>query len=135
MQSSGVGGGAYNQNHKVLRQRWYQATTKLMSSDNLHELVDFSARQIVENIEREMKGRKGGGIDPKKTFMSGTLNVATSFMLNDRLEFGDPEQVMVMNWVEVSAENFIDVMAFLNSGYIRQFCQPVHLRPVGTDIS
>ena len=27
--NSGIAGGAYDHNHKVLRQRWYQATTKL----------------------------------------------------------------------------------------------------------
>ena len=73
-----------------------------MSSDNLHELVDFSARQIVDNVEKEMK-LKPSGIDPRKTFMNATLNVGTTFMLNDRLDFDDPEQVMVMNWVEVNS--------------------------------
>ena len=71
-----------------------------MSSDNLHELVDFAARQIVENIELEMKSNVDG-IDPKRVFMNATLNVGTSFMLNDRLDFGDPEQVQIMNWIEV----------------------------------
>ena len=76
-----------------------------MSNDSLHELVDFSARQIVENIEIQMKNQPGG-IDPKRIFMNGTLNVGTSFMLNDRLEFGDPEQIEIMNWIEGIFENF-----------------------------
>lgn len=77
-----------------------------MSSDNLHELVDFSARQIVDNVEKEMK-LKPSGIDPRRTFMNATLNVGTTFMLNDRLDFDDPEQVMVMNWVEVNSLKYI----------------------------
>ena len=42
------------------------------------------------------------GIDPKTSFMAGTLNVGTSFMLNERLDFNDPEQKQVMAWIEVS---------------------------------
>ena len=103
--NGGIAAGGFDHNHKVLRQRWYQATTKLMSTDNLHELVDFAARQIVENIETQMKAHPNG-IDPKKIFMNGTLNVGTSFMLNDRLEFGDPEQVKIMNWIEIIFGNF-----------------------------
>ena len=103
--NGGISSGGLDNNHKVLRQRWYQATTKLLSNDSLHELVDFSARQIVENIEIQMKNQPGG-IDPKRIFMNGTLNVGTSFMLNDRLEFGDPEQIEIMNWIEGIFENF-----------------------------
>ena len=42
------------------------------------------------------------GIDPRTTFMAGTLNVGTSFMLNERLDFDDPEQKKVMAWIDVS---------------------------------
>ena len=42
------------------------------------------------------------GIDPRTTFMTGTLNVGTSFMLNERLDFDDPEQKKVMAWIDVS---------------------------------
>ena len=114
MRNMGVAGGAYDKNHKILRQRWYQATTRLMSSDQLHQLVDFSARQIVENIELEMRKKNGGGIDPKRVFMSATLNVATSFLLNDRLEFGEPEQVMICEWIEVKlfASGFVQYFWF-----------------------
>ena len=100
MGNSGIGHGQYDQNHKILRKRWYEATTKLLSNDGLNELVDFSARQIVENLELEM-AKNEAGIDPKRTFMSGSLNVATSFMLNERFDFNDYEQVMIMNWIEV----------------------------------
>ena len=118
MRNMGVAGGAYDKNHKVLRQRWYQATTRLMSSDQLHQLVDFSARQIVENIELEMaKKSGGGGIDPQRVFMSCTLNVATSFMLSDRLEFGEPEQVMICEWIEVN----LSIGVFHHITHCRQF--------------
>ena len=43
------------------------------------------------------------GIDPKVTFMTGTLNVGTSFMLNERLDFDDPDLKKVMSWIDVSA--------------------------------
>ena len=52
MKCAGIGGGAYNDNHKILRQKWYQVTNKMLSSDNLRELVDFSARQVVEDLDR-----------------------------------------------------------------------------------
>ena len=42
------------------------------------------------------------GIDPKTTFMTGTLNVGTSFMLNERLDFDDPDLKKVMSWIDVS---------------------------------
>ena len=48
------------------------------------------------------------GIDPKTTFMAGTLNVGTSFMLNERLDFNDPDLKKVMSWIDVSA-NFTSV--------------------------
>ena len=43
-----------------------------------------------------------GGIDPRTTFMNGTLNVGTSFMLNEKLDFDDPEQKKVTAWIDVS---------------------------------
>ena len=48
------------------------------------------------------------GIDPETTFMAGTLNVGTSFMLNERLDFNDPDLKKVMAWIDVSA-NFTSV--------------------------
>ena len=102
LKNTGVGGGEYDHNHRTLRQRWHQTTTKLMTTDHLHELVNFSARQLVENVEKEMK-LKPSGIDPRRTFMNATLNVGSQFMLSDRLDFEDPEQVMIMNWIEVSS--------------------------------
>lgn len=53
-----------------------------------------------------MEQNGNNGIDPRSTFMSGTLNVATSFMLSDRLEFGDLEQTRIMKWIENSIDNF-----------------------------
>ena len=105
MGNCGIAHGEYDQNHKILRKRWYETTTKLLSNEGLNELVDFSARQIVENLELEM-AKNTGGIDPKQTFMSGSLNVTTSFMLNERFEFNDDEQVMIMNWIEVCSNVF-----------------------------
>ena len=105
MGNSGIAHGEYDRNHKILRKRWYEATTKLLSNEGLNELIDFSARQIVENLELEM-AKNTGGIDPKQTFMSGSLNVTTSFMLNERFEFNDNEQVMIMNWIEVGFNVF-----------------------------
>ena len=105
MGNSGIAHGEYDQNHKILRKRWYEATTKLLSNEGLNELVDFSARQIIENLELEM-AKNTGGIDPKQTFMSGSLNVTTSFMLNERFDFNDDEQVMIMNWIEVGFNVF-----------------------------
>ena len=52
MKCAGIGGGAYDEYHKILRQKWYQVTNKMLSSDNLRELVDFSARQVVEDLDR-----------------------------------------------------------------------------------
>ena len=34
--------------------------------------------------------------------MNGTLNVGTSFMLNEKLDFDDPEQKKVTAWIDVS---------------------------------
>ena len=51
----GIGGGIYDENHKILRQKWYQVTNKMLSSDSLRELVDFSARQVVEDLAREVE--------------------------------------------------------------------------------
>ena len=54
MGNSGIGHGQYDQNHKILRKRWHEATKKLLSNDDLIELVDSSAHQIIENRELEM---------------------------------------------------------------------------------
>ena len=53
----GISGGTYDRNHKILRQKWYQVTNKMLSSDSLRELVDFSARQVVEDLAREVGSR------------------------------------------------------------------------------
>ena len=45
--------------------------------------------------------KHAGGIDPKFIFMHGTLNTSSAFMLNDQLEFDDPEQKNINGWIEV----------------------------------
>ena len=115
-----------------MRKRWYEATTKLLSNDGLNELVDFSARQIVENLEFEMAKNKGAGIDPKRTFMSGSLNVATSFMLNERFDFNDDEQVMIMNWIEVRL--YVIQVSINVLDYFQRVYQFFHWRHLGVFI-
>ena len=36
------------------------------------------------------------GIDPKPIFMSAALNVVTSFLTSDQHEFGEPEQLEIL---------------------------------------
>ena len=69
--------------------------TEISKVDILHklrELVNFTSRQIVENLQREAKNQPNG-FDPKETFLNGALNTVTSFILSDRLDFGHPGTV------------------------------------------
>ena len=42
-----------SKNQKLLRQRWHQATSRLVTNDQLREMIGFSSVQLIEQIEKE----------------------------------------------------------------------------------
>ena len=46
------------------------------------------------------------GFDPKKIFKSASSNVISSFCLNESYDFGDSEQMQILQWTESFFENF-----------------------------
>ena len=44
------------------------------------------------------------GLDPKKILKSGSSNVISSFCLNESYDFGDSEQMQILQWTESSLE-------------------------------
>jgi len=74
----------------------------------VYSKTDF--RVLPTSLYRKMKSSPDG-IDPKGTFMNGTLNVGTSFMLNEKLDFNDPEQKKVMAWIDHMFDNLVTLFA------------------------
>ena len=118
LKAGGVALCAYDENYRLLRQKWHLAE-KILSGDKMHELVDFTAREVIQDLEREVltvfsRSRSSEylfyrkmkvspeGIDPGSTYLNAALNVVTAVMLNERLDFNHPQQVKVMEWIEVS---------------------------------
>ena len=46
------------------------------------------------------------GFDPKNILKSASSNVISSFCLNESYDFGDSEQMQILQWTERFLENF-----------------------------
>jgi len=46
------------------------------------------------------------GFDPKKILKSASSNVISSFCLNESYDFGDSEQMQILQWTERYFEDF-----------------------------
>ena len=59
----------------------------------------------VKSIQSQME-QNSSGFDPKKIFKSGSSNVISSFCLNESYDFGDSEQMKILEWTEKIFKNF-----------------------------
>ena len=46
------------------------------------------------------------GFDPKQILKSASSNVISSFCLNESYDFGDSEQMKILEWTEFCFQNF-----------------------------
>ena len=67
----------------------------------------------VKSIQSQME-QHSSGFDPKKIFKSASSNVISSFCLNESYDFGDSEQMQILQWTESYFEKFRDL--YLISG-------------------
>ena len=77
----------------------------ILITQKSHEVLFFFEKKILINLHKKLNERKmktmPGGIDPRDTFLNAAVNVMTTFILNERLDFGDPQQIKIMSWIEV----------------------------------
>ena len=59
------------------------------------------------------------GFDPQLVFMNASLNVTSALCLNEYYDFGDPEQLKLLHWIETFFAKFDDL--FLISAFTPMF--------------
>ena len=82
------------------------------TDDQSREDPTFNSRSV-KSIQAQMK-QNPSGFDPKKILKSGSSNVISSFCLNESYDFGDSEQMQILQWTESYFEKFRDL--YLISG-------------------
>ncbi|CAG5113609.1 Oidioi.mRNA.OKI2018_I69.chr2.g7699.t1.cds [Oikopleura dioica] len=84
----GIGDGPYDAVHKSFRQMWFDTSKRLTGKNRMIEIMQQSSSSVNEILLRE--GSKESGMDPKRVFMNGTMNVITGFAFGNTMEFDDP---------------------------------------------
>ena len=59
----------------------------------------------MKSIQSQME-ENPSGFDPKKILKSASSNVISSFCLNESYDFGDSEQMQILQWTERYFEDF-----------------------------
>ena len=59
----------------------------------------------MKSIQSQME-QNPSGFDPKNILKSASSNVISSFCLNESYDFGDSEQMQILQWTERFLENF-----------------------------
>ena len=83
----GIGDGPYDAVHKSFRQMWFDTSKRLTGKNQMIEIMQQSSSSVNEILLRE--GSKESGMDPKRVFMNGTMNVITGFAFGTTMEFDD----------------------------------------------
>ena len=60
--------------------------------------------RLVKSIQSQME-QNPSGFDPQKILKSASSNVISSFCLNESYDFGDSEQMQMLQWTQSLLEN------------------------------
>ena len=68
------------------------------------KVLNLVTSYSVKSIQSQME-QNPSGFDPQKILKSASSNVISSFCLNESYDFGDSEQMQILQWTESFFEN------------------------------
>ncbi|CAG5085168.1 Oidioi.mRNA.OKI2018_I69.PAR.g10827.t1.cds [Oikopleura dioica] len=95
---AGTADGRYDQFHKKSRVQWHDTMKRLVGKNKIAEIIESSAENICLQLNR--LGASPTGIDPRRIFMNGSMNVTSGFAFGLNYDFQDPEFTKIAEYID-----------------------------------
>ncbi|CAG5085165.1 Oidioi.mRNA.OKI2018_I69.PAR.g10826.t1.cds [Oikopleura dioica] len=95
---AGTAEGPYDHFHKKFRAQWHDTMKRLVGKNRITEIIQSSAENACIQLKR--LGSSPSGMDPRRVFMNGSINVTSGFAYGKNYDFEDPEFKQIAEYID-----------------------------------